>query len=316
MTHGAAVRVGRRGVLLGTLGAGVVASAARASGSSSDFAVAITDQKSNRVVVMRRDAWSESSRLRSWRAGGGGWFNLSDVKFRHAERFGQVAVVAGSGGNVGVYDVKRTTRDQGLGDLLWAATPGGNPHAAERIPGSGCVVSASSEDGGYLTLFAPKDAGRPETLAGVQKLPFPCAHGVLWDPTRQVLWALGYDELRSYTVAGTGRDTRLHRTNRTLAFDGIGHDLQPDYADRTKLLITTSAGGYEVDVATLTTRTLLTGPGLKSLSRHRTGEYLWTRSDITRGRTWTTPTVRFTSGTRTRTGDEIYKARIFTSAYN
>lgn len=314
MIQGAPVRVGRRGLLLGAAGAGVAASAARAT-TTPGFAVAITDQKSNRVVVMHRDSWTEGTRVRSWTAGGGGWFNLSDVKFRRAEGFGRVAVVAGSGGNVGVYDVK-PTKDQGVADLLWAATPGGNPHAAERIPGSGCIVSASSEDGGYLTLFAPKDVRRPETLAKVQTLSFPCSHGVLWDPTRQVLWALGYDELRSYTIAGTGRAARLTRTTRTLTFDGIGHDLQPDYADRSKLLITTSAGGYEVDVATLTTRTLMTGAGLKSLSRHVSGEYLWTKSDITRGRTWTTPTVRFTSGTRSRSGDEIYKARIFTEAYN
>ena len=315
MTPRATVRVGRRGLLVGAALGVAATSAARAS-DPTDFAVAVTDQRTNRVVVMRRDAWSEPSRLRSWSAGSGaGWFNLTDVRLRRAWGFGTVAVVAASGGNVGVYDVTGT-RDQGLADLLWSASPGGNPHAAERVPGTGCVVSASSEDGGYLTLFAPRDVRRPETLAPVQQLPFPCAHGVLWDPNRTVLWAIGSGELRSYTVSGTRRDARLTRTARTLRFDGIGHDLQPDFADPRKLLITHSGGAHEVDVATLTTRTLMTGPGFKSLSRHASGEYLWTRSDLTSGRTWTTPTVRFTSGTRSRPGDEIYKARIFTSAYS
>lgn len=109
------------------------------------------------------------------------------------------------------------------GKVLWyAQVP--NAHSLEFLPRERIVVASSvSENGNRLVLF---DVARSNQPLG--DTPLPSAHGVVWDAGRQLLWALGLDELRCYEL----RD--WHSEQPSLAMkasyplpDADGHDLQP-----------------------------------------------------------------------------------------
>ncbi|MEV0649203.1 DUF6528 family protein [Phytomonospora sp. NPDC050363] len=284
------------------------------------YSVATTEQVQNKILVWDKDsAFTDANVQWSWSPGAGGWSNLSDVRFRSTASFGEVCLVAASGGNVGIVD-KTTEQHQELNDLLWTGTPGGNPHAIERIPDIGAIVTASSSDGllagGYLCVYGPTAVSNPSTLARVQTIAFKGAHGVLWDPTLKHLWAVGDKMLRAYNVTGTYRNTRLVYAGKQVTLSGLGHDLQPDYTDKGKLFVTDTYGAYRVDTATLTKETVLAEGSLKAWSRHSSGEDISVKADGVGAKTWGSPTVRFSVGAdRTRTGAEFYKARIHTTAF-
>ncbi|GLZ77129.1 hypothetical protein Afil01_19360 [Actinorhabdospora filicis] len=278
------------------------------------FSVAATEQVQNKVLMWDKDAaFTDANVQWSWTPGAGGWYNLSDIRFRNTAAFGEVALVAASGGNVGIVD-KTTEQHQELNDVLWTGAPGGNPHAIERIPDIGAIVSASSE--GFLAVYGPTAISDPSTLARVQTVTLAGAHGVLWDPSLRHLWAVGDKTLRAYNVTGTYRNTRLVYANKSVALPGLGHDLQPDYTDPGKLLVTDTYGVYRIDTATLTRTTVVTEGSVKSWVRHASGEDVSVKADGVGSRTWGSPTVRLSvAADKTRSGAEFYKARIYTTAF-
>ncbi|MHC0433401.1 hypothetical protein ACX6XY_25005 [Streptomyces sp. O3] len=60
---------------------------------------------------------------------------------------------------------------------------------------------------------------------------FPGAHGVHWDDTHELLLAIGYHDLRAYSLVtnSSGVITGLSLEAK-LSFQVTGHDIQPDYA--------------------------------------------------------------------------------------
>jgi hypothetical protein len=236
------------------------------------------------------------------------------VRIRDTASFGVVGLAAASGGNVGIWDITDEA-DQELNDLLWSATPGGNPHAIERIPNIGVIVTASSA--GYLTVYGPTAISNPSTLAKVQTVTLAGAHGVLWDPVNSWLWAIGDKTLRAYRVTGSYRETRLVYTGKSVTLPGLGHDLQPDYTDPDKLWITDTYGIYRVNKTDLTAAKFSSTPRVKSFVRHTGGEDFWVQGDNAGSRTWGSPTVNFSvSPDRTKSGAEFYKARFYSTAFH
>ncbi|GIG69779.1 DUF6528 family protein [Phytomonospora endophytica] len=314
----------KRRTLLSAAALGVPAAALLGSApaqAAATFSVVGTEQILNRLMMWNKDTPFTDENLEwSWSPGVGGWFNLSDARFRRIPRIGEVALAAASGGDVGVVEKKHGVREQGLDDLLWSAAPGGNPHAAEYVHPVGAVVTASSSNGqvagGYLCVYAPSHPRKIETLEQVQVIPFKGAHGVLWDPEGDVLWAIGDKVVRAYEVTGERRDVRLVDTGRAVPLAGLGHDLQPDYTDRGKLFVTDTYGVHHIDKATLTAATVSVEDSVKAYSRHRCGEDVSVRADLVGEKTWGSPTVRFSrSPWQTREGAEFYKARIYTTHY-
>jgi hypothetical protein len=109
--------------------------------------------------------------------------------------------------------------------LFYAAAP--NAHSAEVLPGNRVVVACSTKpDGNRLDLYDLAVSDKP--LASDELIG---AHGVVWDAERNVLWALGTFELRSYTPALVRKQTF------TLPNEG-GHDLRP-IPQRPGLIVTT-----------------------------------------------------------------------------
>ncbi|ADD42732.1 DUF6528 family protein [Stackebrandtia nassauensis] len=297
----------RRTLLRGAaVGAATVPLLATTASASENYQVAMTEQRTNRILVFNKDdAWNESTIKWKWGSTSRGWSNLSDVRFRDTKHFGRVVLAAASGGYAGIIT--------SAGKVLWTGEPGGNPHAIERIPNIAAIVTASS--GGYLNVYGPTKITDPSTLAKVQTVNLPGAHGVLWDPSLNVLWAIGDYVVRAYQVTGSYRETRLKDTGKSVALPGGGHDLQPDYTNPGKLVVTDTKAAYEVDTAALTAKVLRAETRIKAFVRHRSGEYLWVRAENVEPRPWSSPTVHFDSGDKTLADAQFYKARIVEAAF-
>ncbi|MEE6258445.1 DUF6528 family protein [Plantactinospora sonchi] len=302
--------------------------------AADDYYLATTEQVSNRVLVWNRNvAWTDANLHWQFTPGttSGAWQNLSDVRIRATAAFGTVALVTASGGRAAIIDVKSGQPRATTADILWQATPGGNPHAIERIPDNGSIVVASS--GGTLKLYSPTAISDPGTLALVQTISFPGAHGVLHDPTNGYVWAIGEGRLVSYKVNGTYRNTRLAATGTAISLgtytnsDGVvtpnlGHDLQPSYTDPNTLLITHTTGVFSVNTSSRTLTRISSTTRVKAyVNQTPGGERAWVRGDNTGSRTWGSPTVQFfdAAGTateaKTRSGAEFYKVRNWTTAF-
>jgi len=317
----------QRRTLLQGIAAGVLAAPASTllgqflARAAADYRIAFCDQASNQVLVYsRNEPWGENWPHWRFRPGDNqfAWKNLSDVKIRKTAADGWIALMVASAGAAGIVNIGKK-KNTDAGDLVWSERPEGNPHAIERIPGNGSVVTASSE--GHLTLYTPADVSRLPTLKYKAKYSFSGAHGVLWDPTTDLLWAVGQDELRGYKVEGHLRDTTLKQTRHVSIKKGdgnLGHDLQPDYTNPSRLLVTATHGAYTFDPEKGTVDELSDKKSLKSLVKHSSGEYVWVQSDNKGDHPWASSVVKFseTMGSapaeRGRKGLEIYKARLWT----
>lgn len=123
------------------------------------------------------------------------------------------------------------------GKALWWATVH-NAHSIEALPGGLIAVAASSgEAGDKVVIFDEKVPLKP-----VSQVPLRSAHGLVWDDSRQVLWALGFNKLLACVVE---RNSLVVRNQYPLPDKG-GHDLRgvPGSAD---LIISTHSGVRRFD---------------------------------------------------------------------
>jgi hypothetical protein len=123
--------------------------AATSTQSAETYHVAVCEQHSNRILIDPvNKAWSPEQRVWGWsppvaidERGNNTWVDLTDIKFRDTSAFGWVALVTAAQGKVGIVNMPN---DDPAGALLWSARPYGNPHAIERIPNIGAIVTAST----------------------------------------------------------------------------------------------------------------------------------------------------------------------------
>ncbi|BCU76803.1 DUF6528 family protein [Luteolibacter sp. LG18] len=107
------------------------------------------------------------------------------------------------------------------GKPLWSARVK-NAHSIEGLPG-GRIVVASSVGGDRLVLF---DLKRGDKVLWETSLP--SAHGLAWDEGRKKLYALGFTELRTYSLKDWETETpSLVQEKSTPLPDEDGHDLRP-----------------------------------------------------------------------------------------
>jgi hypothetical protein len=99
------MRLSRRTLLAGSVAAVAAPAtlwlAEGTAQAAASYDVAVCEQYRNQVQIHSSAAGWTSPHW-AWSPGGGGWANLSDVKFRTTAKFGEVALVAASGGNVGM----------------------------------------------------------------------------------------------------------------------------------------------------------------------------------------------------------------------
>ena len=259
------------------------------------YHVAVVDQNTKTVRVFPRSAknWSSKEIFWSFTADppfwNKDWNNLDDIKFRKTAKHGWIALVTASGGKAGIINVTKEKRKTSLDDVMWQATPGGNPHSIERIPSLGAIVVASSTPG-KLTVYVPQDPKDTDNFSKIKKSKYdykvPGAHGVLWDPngstdpSKGFLWVTAKGFLYKYRVSGTGPNIKLNLADSVeLRANGLGHDLQPDYTNKNVLLITDTHGAYSYNTKTKKRTTIRNQTKLKSIARHPNGEYIWVRGD-------------------------------------
>lgn len=107
------------------------------------------------------------------------------------------------------------------GKMVWSAKVR-NAHSIESLPG-GRILVASSVGGDKLLLFDEKSGDK--ILWGT---PLPSAHGLVWDAGRKRLYALGFKELRTYSLKDwDGESPSLTMETTVEIQDEDGHDLRP-----------------------------------------------------------------------------------------
>ena len=127
---------------------------------------------------------------------------------------------------------------------FYAGVP--NAHSAEIVPGNRVVAASSyKEDGNRLLLY---DLDVPDKPLASEV--FTGAHGMVWDEERELLWALGDSELRSYQIRQNGLVMKMSRALP----NPEGHDLRP-VPGTSALLLTTGQHVWLFDRDRLTFRT-------------------------------------------------------------
>lgn len=262
----------RRGVLLGALGAGIgvggagtlPAFAADAHGDvpKGTPPVLLTEQASKRILVLdpKRRVWDPAVDPSSVRWAFSpldrpgykdlrpdvSWVYPSESKVRR-HRGRTYVLTTASFGFVAVVDFPSGRRYWGTaigpGDDLF------NPHSAEILPDGNVAVACST--GALVRLYAASQGPRASRYAEAE---LKGAHGLHWDGAREVLWAIGDDELVTYAVGGTrARPTLTRRFSVGLPVGTPGktpggHDLFPVAGRPGRLWVTTNASVFQYDI--------------------------------------------------------------------
>jgi len=325
------LRAALAGAVAVPVGAQLFGETAEAAPASYGVLVTRVDGKNDRVTEFDRNAKSFTSAYAKWELKPG-WGDVLEARYRHISTDGDLVLVAAgdspSKGRVGIY----RKRDK---KLLWSHTVTNYPHSIERVPGCGAVIVAGAgtartdpnkpRPNGSLQLYGPKDK-HIASLGYIRSYALQEAHGVLWDPAYGLLWAIGRTEIRRYRVKGTYRHIYLEEVGaaQRIRISGNGHDLQPDYTDKHRLLLTDTNHVYSLDKRTLKVERLqpLRDLGdrhhVKSIVRHVSGEYVWTGVPAGSKSHFGGPDVHFyPSGDHRSCGAAAvtYKARIATNAY-
>lgn len=295
--------------------------------------VAVVDQRDNKVVVFRQDSqdWNqESSVVWQWKptaemgfTGIDTYTNASDAKLRYSDFYGgYVVITTASGGFVGIVDYetqeKLYSRD---------TCNENNSHSVELLPDGNLAVAAST--GNSVTIYA---ASQGDGSGYYARYTLEDAHGLIWDPDLQVLWALGGKQLVAYEVGGTAEEPTL-LLREDLVFDlpsSGGHDLYPVYGDTDRLWVTTVEDVYQFNTRTGEFSTAfgaydtISAANIKSVGNQPySGTIVRAIPNGTQAE-WNTNTVElflpdgegsYTSETRVHNRDAYYKARVWHYKY-
>ncbi len=218
--------------------------------SAEEDMVIVCDQSVGRVVVYDLKDYKENTSLDEYEV----WsFNpnnkncgaVSGVKYRENTVFGDVILFVASGGYAGIvtYPDKK---------VVWEIDDcGDNPHSIEILPDGNVVCAASS--GSSIRLYYTSEVQYGELISQKDYVEYTLedAHGVLWDPQHNVLWAVGGYELVAFDVVGKGLNSSLEFTEKRYSLPTYwGHDLSADMNDANSLWISTGESVYHFNKTT------------------------------------------------------------------
>lgn len=213
------------------------------------------------------------------------------INFRWTEKHGEVIVCA-TGTVVKVLNYN-------TGKVIWSKTGvASGAHGAELLPNGVVAVASSSSD---TISFYNMNGSSSKTVT------LDDAHAVLWDPKYQVVWALGYYEIRAYTVtlSSSGAITVKEDTDKRFSFKGTntgGHDLAPVYYDKDKMWVSCFSKIYIYDKVNKKFSTVIEGDNgivgyrrVKGLGNFPDGSMVTTYPDEAEDSlyTWTTEKINF-----------------------
>ncbi|MFF1378571.1 DUF6528 family protein [Streptomyces sp. NPDC058308] len=311
----------RRAVVLGAAGAGIAVAlpTARAFGTGGGGGVPagtppvlLTEQASRRILVLdpRRRVWDPAVDPSAvcWEFSPLGdpryrdldpdmsWVYPCEAKVRLHRRRTYVLTTA-SFGFVAV--VEHPTGRRYWGTAIGPGDDLFNPHSAELLPDGNVAVACST--GARVRLYA---ASRGPRSARYTEAELKGAHALHWDAAREVLWALGDDELVTYAVGGKAARptlTRLSAVGLPVGAPGRtpgGHDLFPVAGRPGRLWVTTGAAVFQYE--TRSGEFVRDFAGYETISRKsvkavgddpRTGQVVTTVPESGLGETWWTTTV-------------------------
>ena len=246
------------------------------------------DQYNRRIVLYNLDLLSEGDTLEKgeiWSLDAG---YAADMKYREDTVFGDVVLVAGTYDS-GIYAYPEKT------PLFITKDPGNNPHAVELLPSGNMVIANST--GNCLRLFYASAALENKEAPRYTEYELKDAHGLLWDPEYEVLWALGSDELAAYALTGEGTEEKLSKISSGLGaslpkeFPG-GHDLSADLTNPNFLYLTTNIGPIRYDkengtfTANFTQSNQIPKGYLKALSNNPSGMFFFVQTNGGKGTAW------------------------------
>lgn len=168
----------------------------------------------------------------------GSLYDVAGVKLRKSDIFGGYVILVAYGSN---YASIVSYPD---GKLLYETTKTGRgPHSVELLPEGWLVVAAPgnksvSYSDGSLTFFKAD----PQTGTGRCRMTvtLPNAHGVLYDPEGNCIWAAGSDILRkySYVISEDGKEISVKEELSVNLPSADAHDLAAYYGNTDKLIVT------------------------------------------------------------------------------
>ncbi|WP_068399131.1 DUF6528 family protein [Kribbia dieselivorans] len=293
-----------------------------------DYIIA-TDQMSERLLLLDPSkAWSyddHSKRAVKWswaptvENGFEGltnrWANPSDARLRVHPDHGRVVLTADSAGLLAMISYPQ-------GQRLWATNGNSprfsNPHAIELLPDGNIAAAAST--GRWIRIYTASQGTDKYVQFDLKG-----GHGVLWDPSREKLWALGDDDLVLLSIGGTPAEPTITEEARYALPTHGGHDLWPVMSSPGRLWISTNSRVYQFDTASGAFLSDYPGSeevhsvsGVKAVGDHpTTGQIAYIHPKPGGHETWTTDEVKFAAPTTSRIFAEagFYKARWFTHQY-
>jgi hypothetical protein len=142
---------------------------------------------------------------------------------------------------------------------------------------------------------------------------------VLWDPQRQVLWALGGDKLVQLHVGGSTAAPTLTAVAIKVLPVPYGHDVEPKYGDSAKLWITAGGSTWVYEKTTGQATRYQGVAGYKSINNlAATGQVIETRPHAScKQNGWCTDVIEFIAPDemRTRPHAAVYRARLWRPEY-
>jgi len=175
-------------------------------------------------------------------------YNSAAAGFRFREYRGNKVVLATSTNNGAMmyYNTGRTFWSCTY-PYLSSDTGNYNGHAIELMPNG--VIAVAGSSGNAITFFDVTTRSHSNRV----KIELTDAHGVIWDPQNNVLWACGKKIIRGYEVTLTNKViTVTQKYDDVILATDNAHDFKPVYGQPGKYWITTGSKVYIFDSNTRT----------------------------------------------------------------
>ncbi|WP_157596649.1 DUF6528 family protein [Streptacidiphilus rugosus] len=301
--------------------------AAHLAAAGAGSLVLAADQASERVLLLdvTDPAWQHATRgvhdLRAARAASWSWSpldreelaglepkrtwtNVSEAKYRLWNGTHWVLACA-SGGLAAMVSYP-------AGWVWWAGRTGANAHSVEVLPNGNVAVVASTQD--FVRIYT---ASQSALSAHYTQFDLAGAHGLQWDQTRRLLWAVGDTRLVALTIGGSASHPQM-KLERSVALPSHGgHDLNAVASAPNLLWVTTNTHVHQYSIAgnafvPYTGQAGIDTPGVKSIGDDPvSGQVLTVAPDSENPCQWCTSTLTFhlPDGTRRIAKTSLYKAR-------
>lgn len=202
--------------------------------------IVLCEQSRHRIIIVDTEAnrivWEWTAEKSNVDRDHVNWFdNPDEAKPVYNNKY---ILMTASGGAVGLIRLADKK-------AVFYAYAGGNPHSAEILP-DGNIVSSSST-GNFLRLFAVDTLNLAEHVS-FKSYPITDGHNVVWDKTRQVLWAGSGNQLYSFTYNSDCNDPSLTLAD-SVTLPANLHDLFPVH-QKDAMWLTTDLDIYHFEFST------------------------------------------------------------------